>query len=130
MESICNDTYITSTQVVDLLEQLAKKYCKPIHIILDNVSYQRCAFVKERALSLGITLHFLPTYSPNLNLIERVWKLVKSKVLNSAYFETFDNFCKNISRCIDCLHTDFTNDMNSLVTAKFHIADDYDVINR
>lgn len=128
MEHICNDTYITSTQVVELLEKLAEKCDKPIHIILDNVSYQRCIFVKENALRLGIELHFLPTYSPNLNLIERVWKLVKANVLNSAYFETFNNFCVNISNCVDTLHTSFANDMKTLVTDKFHIIKKRDVI--
>jgi len=128
VESVCNDTYITATQVVEMLEKLANTYIKPIHITLDNASYQTCKFVKENALRLGITLHYLPTYSPNLNLIERVWKLVKSKVLNTAYFETFDNFCKNIRRCVGGLHTAFAEDMEKLITAKFHITDESLVI--
>jgi len=123
VESVCNDTYITATQVVEMLEKLAVNYTKPIHIILDNASYQKCYLVQETASRLGITLHYLPTYSPNLNLIERVWKLVKSKVLNSAYFETFDVFSKNITNCVNSLHTDYHNDMISLVTEKFHIVD-------
>ena len=121
VESVCNDTYITATQVVEMLEKLAASYNHPIHIILDNARYQTCKLVKENALRLGIALHYLPTYSPNLNLIERVWKLVKSKVLNSAYFETFDCFCQNILGCIERLHTDSINDMNTLVTPNFKI---------
>jgi transposase len=121
MESVCNNTYITSVQVVELFEKLNRYYTKPIHIILDNASYQRCDFVMDNAERLGITLHFLPSYSPNLNLIERVWKLVKSKVLNSAYFDTFDNFSKNISLCVDSLHIKYATEMATLVTPNFHM---------
>jgi len=128
MESVCNNTYITSVQVVEMLEKLASSYVKPIHVILDNAPYQTCEFVKEHTLRLGITLHYLPTYSPNLNLIERVWKLVKSKVLNAAYFETFDIFRQTIMNCVDNLHTDHANDMKTLVTSKFKIVDEEHII--
>ncbi len=121
VESICNDTYITSIQVVELLEKLSSSYGKPIHIVLDNASYQACNFVKENAARLGIALHYLPSYSPNLNLIERVWKLVKSKVLNSAYIDTFNMFCHKISFCIDSLHIKCASEMESLITSKFHL---------
>ncbi len=121
METVCNDTYITSVQVVELLEKMRRSFALPIHIVLDNASYQTCKYVKANAARLGIVLHYLPSYSPNLNLIERVWKLVKSKVLNSAYFETFDIFCKNISSCVDGLHIKHEEEMATLVTANFHL---------
>lgn len=123
VEAITNSTYITSAQVVEMLEKLSKSYTKPIYIVLDNVAYQRCYFVKNKAEDLGINLVFLPTYSPNLNLIERVWKLVKSRVLNLAYYETFDNFSDSISACVQTLHENSMTDMLSLVTPKFHIVD-------
>ena len=97
MEVIFREFRITSIQVVELLEKLDRSFKHPIHIVLDNASYQTCKYVKENAAHLGIVLHYLPSYSPNLNLNERAWKLVKSKVLNSAYFDTFDKFCRNIS---------------------------------
>ena len=128
IETITNDTYITSVQVAALLEKLAGLYTKPIKIILDNARYQKCAFVTERAVELGIELVFLPTYSPNLNLIERVWKIVKSKVLNSAYYETFDNFCDNIFVCVDTLHEIYSAQMASSVTQNFHIIEPLDIV--
>ena len=127
--TICNDTYITSVQVVEMLHKLSAACTIPIHIILDNVPYQKCALVMEAATKLGVTLEFLPTYSPNLNLIERVWKFVKSKVLNAAYFETFEVFCKNIQDCTDSLYTKSLPDMTRLVTSKFKIVDSKCVIN-
>jgi transposase len=128
MESVCNDKYITSVQVVELLEKLKCSFALPIHIVLDNASYQTCKYVKENAARFGITLHYLPSYSPNLNLIERVWKLVKSKVLNSAYFETFDMFCKNISYCVDGLHIRHAEEMAALVTSNFHLFSEHPVL--
>jgi hypothetical protein len=48
----------------------------PITLVLDNARYQHNAAVKTLAKELGITLLFLPSYSPNLNLIERLWKFI------------------------------------------------------
>jgi len=124
METIVNDTYITSTEVIAMLEKLAVIHVgRIVNIVLDNARYQRCNAVTSKAAQLGINLFFLPTYSPNLNLIERVWKLVKSRVLNAAYTETFLGFCGNISSFIDCLHTRHLTDMKSLITNRFHIVD-------
>ena len=123
IEIVANDSYITSTQVVEMLEKLAKSFTKPIKIILDNARYQRCAVVIQKAAELGIELVFLPTYSPNLNLIERVWKIVKSKVLNSAYYETFGRFCDNIFECISTLHEKCVVEMALSVTQNFQIID-------
>ena len=56
---------------MDFLEQLKEKYSdKLIVMVLDNVEYQHCDAVKEKADELGITRMFLPPYSPNLNIIE------------------------------------------------------------
>lgn len=90
-----NLTYITADTVVQLLEGIAKRYTGlPIYIVLDNARYQHCQFVKEAALKLNITLVYLPPYSPNLNLIERLWKFVKAEVCAANYFQdskTFQN---------------------------------------
>ena len=37
-------------------------------------------------------MKFLPPYSPNLNLIERLWKLLRRKTINNQYYDTFDKF--------------------------------------
>jgi len=60
----------------------------PITLILDNARYQRCALVQAVAQELGIELLYLPTYSPNLNLIERLWRFVKNNVFNRSTIPT------------------------------------------
>ena len=84
---ICNETYITATTVCELLRQLKLKHLDdiPITIVLDNAKYQCCKLVKDLALELGIELLFLPSYSPNLNIIpERelgcIKNITKSKI--------------------------------------------------
>jgi transposase len=67
-----NLTYITAETVCALLRQLVAAHQGiPISVILDNARYQRCALVQAVAQELRIELLYLPTYSPNLNLIER-----------------------------------------------------------
>lgn len=85
LEMVTNDSYITSIQVCELLRKLAENATLPITLVLDNARYQRCRMVIELAKQLDIELLFLPPYSPNLNLIERLWKLTKKECLNSKY---------------------------------------------
>ncbi|MGL4593837.1 MAG: IS630 family transposase, partial [Thermoguttaceae bacterium] len=102
LTTVANDGYITATTVCELLHKLSAKYAgRPITIILDNASYQHCVLVKGLAVELGIKLEFLPSYSPNLNLIERLWKFTKQKCLYSVYYETFDAFVSGITDCLN-----------------------------
>lgn len=122
VETVTNDTYITSASVVLMLEKLAAKYVgKPIIVILDNARYQTCDLVTDKARELDIQLLFLPTYSPNLNLIERVWKFVKSKLLGAAYIDSFQDYSNNIFDFINTLDSDNLDKMNSLVSENFQL---------
>ena len=51
--------------------------------------------------SLQIELCFLPAYSPNLKLIERLWKFVKKQCLYSKYYADFATFKTTITKCLD-----------------------------
>ncbi len=65
-----------------------------IYVILDNAAYNRSQKVKETAKSLGIRLKYLPPYSPNLNLAERLWRFFREEVLSMKYYEDLDIFSK------------------------------------
>lgn len=122
LTTITNDAYITSQSVCALLEKIANRYKGiPISIFLDNARYQRCALVMEKAKSLNIELCFLPSYSPNLNLIERMWKFVKKKCLYSKYYEKFPAFKEAISKCLDETTTTHQSDLDSLLTLRFQL---------
>ena len=72
---------------------------------MDNASYQRYALVQDAAKELGIELLVLPSYSPNLNLIERLWKFVQKDVLNSRHHQDFKRFQGTIDGCLAHLPT-------------------------
>ena len=68
---------------------------------------------------LGIELLFLPPYSPNLNLIERLWKLVKKECLYSTYYENFALFRQSIQTFLATMTHTHHEKLNSLLTLNF-----------
>jgi transposase len=90
---VANHTYLNAESVCALLRAVAQAGVgRPITVVLDNARYQKCALVQGLAQSLGISLLYLPGYSPNLNLIERVWKCVKQQCLRAVYHATYESF--------------------------------------
>ena len=117
-----NETYINSQSICDFLSEIAKTYVgKPITVVLDNASYQRCELVQGFAVSLNIELLFLPPYSPNLNIIERVWKFIKKKSLNCRYYETFKLFREAILKSIASCNDEWKDEMESLLSLEFQM---------
>jgi transposase len=120
LTTVANDGYITATTVCEMLRKLSVQYAgRPIVIILDNARYQHCKLVEELAKELGITLQFLPSYSPNLNLIERLWKFVKKKCLYNIYYATFDEFTFGINDCLNRVATDYKIELATLMQPNF-----------
>jgi len=117
--AIANDAYINAESVCELLQLIANQNIGiPIKIILDNAKYQRCQLVEDFAKSVNIELIFLPSYSPNFNLIERLWKFVKKKCLYSKYYSDFKLFKKAIRDVLSNLEN-YNDELNSLLTANF-----------
>ncbi|HAD5970101.1 TPA_asm: IS630 family transposase, partial [Salmonella enterica subsp. enterica serovar Typhimurium] len=65
-------------------------------IILDGAGYHRAELVQDWAVVMNTELHWLPPYSPNLNPIERLWKVMNEQVRNNHYFATSKEFKENI----------------------------------
>lgn len=118
--SIKNTGYINALTVCELIQKIRNKYDEEsITLILDNARYQRCKVVMKKAAEINIELLFLPSYSPNLNLIERLWKLVKKRCLANRYHENFDKFKYAIDDCLDKLSHEDKNELDSLLTLNF-----------
>src|SRR3954469_16877213 len=122
---VTNDGYINAESVCALLHAVAgASVGLPITLVLDNARYQKCALVQGLAASLGIELLYLPSYSPNLNLIERLWKFVRKESLNSIDYEDFARFTTAIDQCLDELHTVHKGRMETLLTHNFQMFGD------
>ena len=94
---------INSQSTISLLKKIELRHldAEVIYAICDNATYYRSRIVKEYVEKTKIKLLFLPSYSPNLNLIERLWKYFRKIVLYNKYYETFDEFkkaCKSFFR--------------------------------
>ena len=125
---VANDTYIRAAQVMELFEKLAVQYVgKTIVVVLDNAKYQHCDAVEACADRLGILLSYLPTYSPNLNLIERFWKYIKHEVLDTAYFGSFEDFTRGITAGINGSCKVHKDRLDTLIDYKVQLYDDQGV---
>ena len=119
MITVINRGSVGAEQVCQLLREVHRRCRKPVTIVLDNASYHRAKVVRELAETLGIELLFLPPYSPNLNLIERVWKLVKKLALNARPLPDFDAFAKSVTQTVENLETEHRNQLVTLLTPNF-----------
>lgn len=108
--------------VCELILKLDNEYPgEEVTLVMDNARYQSNAQVQELAEHLRIELLYLPAYSPNLNLIERVWKLVKSKCLRNHYYEDFGLFRSAIDSFLASLRGKNRPLLQSVVTENFQL---------
>ena len=114
---------INSDSTVDLLTAIEQAYplSKEILVILDNARYHYSKDVRDHEKSSKVRLVFLPSYSPNLNLIERLWKFFKKNVLYNTYYPNIDSFrkaCINFFRNIGNYH----EEISQLMSGGFEIS--------
>lgn len=122
--TVCNETYINAESVCELFYKISESCVGiPVTLILDNARYQKCRIVSELAGLLDIELLYIPPYSPNLNLIERLWKFVKKKCLWSKYYAGFDEFKTAIIGCLNQTGTTYRDELRTLLTLKFQTFD-------
>ena len=116
------DERINAESTVKLLKRIEQSNPKArvIYGICDNARYYLVKLFKEYLRDSKIELIFLPPYLTNLNLIERLWKFFKKKVLYQQYYETFKEFraaCKKFFRQAKR----YKKELRSLLTENFHI---------
>jgi len=120
-----NDGYVNAETVCQLLRQIKKRGFKwPVTLVMDNARYQRCHLVQDLAKTLGIELLFLPSYSPNLNLIERYWKYLKGKLFRCRSIEKFELFCTSITGILDDRSAKRKEELATLLAPNFQIFDE------
>lgn len=116
MTGMC-DKEVTKKALENIREDYPDK--NKIILIVDNAAYNRAYEVQDYAKALNIEIKYLPPYSPNLNLIERLWKFLK-KIFKNRYIENFndfvaeiESFCKNF----DCYY----DEISKIISTKIQI---------
>jgi transposase len=94
---------------------------KTIHLVLDQAGYHRSFLVTEQASKLNIKLHFLPPYSPNLNPIERLWKVMNEQVRNNRFFKGAKDFKDAINGFFDSILPRIGSALNGRINDNFQM---------
>lgn len=112
--------YVDAEQTKAFLEEVRQESSdSPVSIVLDNARYQHCQAVKDKAAELGINLIFLPPYSPNLNIIEMLWKYTRHHVLDGKYFDSPAKFHDALRHFFEVDYVNHRSNLSSLLTLKF-----------
>ena len=126
MKTVIDDyKTINSESTIDFFEKIKMVYSKAdkIHIILDQSGYHRSIEVAEYAKKNKIKLHFLPPYSPNLNPIERLWKVMNEEVRNNYFFKSAKEFREKITEFFQWTLPNIAKSLTSRINDNFHLVE-------
>ena len=118
-EFILTEENIDQDKVIELMNMIHHNHIRgKIYVVLDNAPYQRAKRVQAHAKRVGITLKYQPSYSPNLNLIERLWKFTRKSIFKDKYCATFEEFKIGLQEFFKDLKSNLT-ELMSLMTERF-----------
>ena len=102
-----------------LCQQLLKKHRKnTIYLICDNARYYKNKMLQNWIKNQRVKLIYLPPYSPNLNLIERLWRLMRKEIIHSIYYDTYSKFKEAITDFMENTKL-YKEELRSLLTMNF-----------
>jgi transposase len=112
---------VNANTVTSFFEKLKQSYptAEKLHIILDQSGYHRSQAVKKAALLYNIELHYLPPYSPNLNPIERLWKVMNEQVRNNVVFQSAQAFREQLALFFSATIPKIKNSLVTRITDNF-----------
>ena len=120
LTAVTNTTVVNTDTMCELLRKIAAQgLAGPVRVVLDNARYQRNKAVMALAAELGILLMFLPSYSPNLNLIERLWGFAKRQSVYGKYHPDFASFRAAIEAAFAGIPTTHADKLKTLMTLNF-----------
>lgn len=114
---------INTASITDFLSKVRKNYAPEItiHYIIDQAGYHTSLETKEFAAKNNIKLHYLPPYSPNLNPIERVWKVMNEKARNNKYFATAAEFRRSVNEFLNTTWDEIAKDLTDRINDNFNV---------
>ena len=112
---------INTESIIDFLHKLREQYSEyeRIHFILDGAGYHKAKIVTEKAKELNIKIHILPAYSPNLNPIERLWKVMNEHVRNNYFFSSVNIFRERIDDFFQTILPNIAESLDSRINDNF-----------
>jgi transposase len=116
------DATINAASAIALFQQIeaANPDAPKIIVYCDNARYYRAKAVTEYLETSRIEVIFLPSYSPNLNVIERLWKFFERQVPYNHYYKHFDQFSRACRQFFDELDA-YADQLRTLLTENFAI---------
>lgn len=119
---VLEEKTINATALINLLEAIRKKQKNgKVYLILDNAKHHHALLVRQwRLHHPRFKFLFLPAYSPNLNLIERLWRFFHQKVTWNHYFETYEEFKKTSLNFFKNLNF-YEKELSTLLTDNFQL---------
>lgn len=122
---LVSDTFetIDSDSVGVFLREIETAYptAPCIHVFCDQASYHKSDQTRRLIEHSRIRLHFLPPYSPNLNPIERLWKVMHEYVSNNRYFKAAKEFRDKIDEFLNITFPQIADTLRSTITDKFQV---------
>jgi transposase len=120
---IREDERINAESTIKLLQMIENKHpeLNKIYVFADNARYYYSRAVKEYLRRSKIQMIHLPAYCPNLNLIERLWKFFKKKVLYNRYYGKYLDFRNATMQFFEKDILTMKNELDKLMTERFHI---------
>lgn len=123
----CMEVTIADHETIDSkamgkhFKSLRERYPKApkIHVIADQGPYNTSSETRKFANQYGIVLHFLPPYSPNLNPIERLWKVMNEHARNNRVFKSAKEFRKTITEFFDRTWPQIAHSMTDRINDNF-----------
>jgi len=113
---------VNALTLQQLIAEIRARHPQAEHIILylDNARYNHARLVSEYVTGTNVELIYLPPYTPNLNLIERLWRFAKDQVMNDTYYETFEEFVAGFDKVLSHLDR-YADELTTLMTENFEI---------
>lgn len=112
--------WVNAESIKAFLQQLieANPTKRKIHLIWDNAGYHKSKEIQNFVKDTKIKLHYLPPYSPNLNPIERLWKVMHENVTYNQYYPKFADFTEAILGFFSCIEK-YKTKIQARITDKF-----------
>ena len=128
------DRNLNAQSLIELFTLMMVRHPETKHfrIYLDNARYHHAKVLKEwiaatrQERGVVFDLKHLPAYSPNLNLIERLWKFLRKEALQ-RWHATFEEMQEAVAAVLDHLER-YEDQLASLLTERFHVSPRAEVV--